>query len=72
MIARVMVTAHLHDGPRDGERIGMPWARYELELLRWEGDWLEQTVSDTYRLRAPWRGQETAHFDYVRPAGFWP
>ncbi len=62
-----MVTAYLHDGPRDGETLGMPWARYELELLRWVGDRFEQIVSDTYRLRAPWRGQPIAHFDYVAP-----
>ena len=64
-----MVTALLHGGPRDGETLEqLPWARLEIAMPRWEGDPLEDTGEDLYRLRPPWRGQELAHYDYVEAA----
>ena len=58
------VTARLHQGPRDGETIQMPWARYDIRLIRWEEDVM---LEDHYQLSGPWRGQATADYRYCEP-----
>jgi len=61
-VPEVHVSAHLHDGPHDGEVVQMPWARVELPMVRWEGALM---VESLYRLDGPWRGQDTAHYRHV-------
>lgn len=64
-IPEAYVQAHMHGGPHDGEIVPMPWARIEVPMTRWDA---EQMLESLYRLSGPWRGQATAHYQYVEPA----
>lgn len=56
------VTAIFDDGPHQGETLHLPWARLEIPMTAWIQ---EDLVESLYRLAAPWRGQDSAHYALV-------
>lgn len=63
-IPEAYVHGHLHGGPHDGETVMMPWARVEVPMLDWTDD---EPVESRYVLCGPWRGQDTAHYEWIDP-----